>query len=96
MLSVDESVVKEALADLTASRITSLRAAEATYGVSRFTLARRVNGVLSRPKSHAHQQTLTPTQENSLVQWILDLDRQGYTPTHGETPRNGPSNFSLL
>jgi hypothetical protein len=85
MPAVDESVVREALSDLTASRITSLRAAEAAYGVSRRTLARRVDGGLSRSKSHAHQQALSPTQEDSLVQWILDLERQGCAPTYTET-----------
>jgi hypothetical protein len=54
MPAVDESVVNEALSDLTASRVTSLRAAEAAYGVSRRTLARRADGSLSRLKSHAY------------------------------------------
>jgi hypothetical protein len=85
MPAVDESVVREELPDLTASRVTSLRAAEAVHGVSRRTLARRVDGGLSRSKSHAHQQILSPTQEDSLIQWILDLEIQGYAPTHAET-----------
>jgi hypothetical protein len=64
---------------------TFLRAAEAAYGVSRRTLVRRVDGGLSRSRSHAHQQTLSPTQEDSLIQWILDLESQGYAPTYAET-----------
>jgi hypothetical protein len=54
MPAVDESIFKEALSDLTASRVTSLRAAEAAYRISRRTLARRVDGNLSRSKSHAY------------------------------------------
>lgn len=60
----------------------SNRAAAASYGLSERTLARRRNHGLSRRESHAHQQLLSPAQEEMFSHCIMTLEADGHTPIH--------------
>ena len=84
MPQISEGAVTQALQELNAETLDSFRAAERLYGVSRRTLARRAEGGLSKTFSHQSQQLLAPVQEKWLVEWILDLEQQGYAPSHTE------------
>ena len=55
-------------------------AAAKAYDVTRSTLQRRINGIQARLGSIAKNRLLTPTEESSLVQWILSMDRRGMPP----------------
>ena len=59
----------------------SLRAAASAYDVPRTTLTRRFKGTPSRPDSVSPNLKLTQTEETTLVQWILDMDTRGISPT---------------
>ena len=59
----------------------SLRAAARVYNIPNKTLTRRHNGTLSRADSTSTQLKLTQTEETTLVQWILDMDTRGISPT---------------
>jgi transposase len=61
-------------------QISSYRKAAKLYNVPRSTLTRRVNGSLPQAAANAQKRKLHPTEEQSLVQWILDLDRRGFPP----------------
>jgi hypothetical protein len=50
------------------------------YSVPRTTLRDRLSGVRPKAVAHIHQRKLQPTEEQSLVQWILNLDRRGFPP----------------
>ena len=58
----------------------SLRAAAHSYDVSHHTLTNRYHGTLSRRESQPNSQKLTSTKEEILLQHILDLDTQGFSP----------------
>jgi hypothetical protein len=55
-------------------------AAAKAYDVTRSTLQRRINGIPSRLGSISKKRLLTSTEEESLVQWILSMDRRGMPP----------------
>jgi hypothetical protein len=75
-----EGQIALALASYQSNTRQSLRALARAYSVPRSTLQTRLQGV--RPKSEitSVNQKLHPTEEQSLVQWILDLDRRGFPP----------------
>jgi hypothetical protein len=54
--------------------------AAATYDVALNTLRRRLHGIPPKRGSTAKNRLLTSTEEESLVQWILSLDRRGMPP----------------
>jgi hypothetical protein len=78
---IDEAV-KAANKDLSEGILSSIRAAAAVYSIPRTTLDRRLNDGLTRRESHSFQQLLSIEHEKRLVQWILDLEKQGHAPTH--------------
>jgi hypothetical protein len=57
-----------------------LKTAAKAYDVPHSTLRRRINGQLPRRDIRPHNMKLTITEESTLVQWILDLDRRGLPP----------------
>lgn len=59
----------------------SLRAAARAYNVPRTTLSRRLKGTLSKRDSSSANLKLSQTEESTLVQWILDMDTRGISPT---------------
>jgi hypothetical protein len=50
------------------------------YSVARETLRDRLSGTRPKAVAHIHQRKLQPVEEQSLVHWILDLDRRGFPP----------------
>lgn len=52
-------------------------------------IARRVNGGRTQANSHEHQQRLSDTQEDWLVQWIKEMDEREHPPSR---TRARPSN----
>jgi Tc5 transposase DNA-binding domain len=77
-----DQAVYTASKDLSTRKYTSIRAAAAAHGLSRTTLTRRLNEGQSCHTGHESQQVLSSLQENMLMQWILDLERQEHAPTH--------------
>ena len=50
------------------------------YDAPRTTLRRRLRGTQPRSETASVNRKLSATEEQSLVQWILDLDRRGFPP----------------
>jgi hypothetical protein len=50
------------------------------YNIPRTTLQRRLKGVRPKHETRPPNRKLSPVEEQSLVQWILDLDRRGFPP----------------
>ncbi|KAF5356505.1 hypothetical protein D9757_014230 [Collybiopsis confluens] len=82
-----EERIQAALADIECSAasgaLLSIRAAANKYEVARSTtLQDRHYGRLNRVDAHAHQQKLTPAQEDILVQWVKEQGRRGVPLSH--------------
>jgi hypothetical protein len=65
---------------LQTSQKLSQRKVAKLYNIPRSTLQGRVNGSLPQAAANAQKRKLYPTEEQSLVQWILDLDQRGFPP----------------
>jgi hypothetical protein len=52
----------------------------AAYDVPETTLCRRLRGVLPKRETTFVNLKMSPLEEQSLVEWILDLDQQGFPP----------------
>ena len=63
---------------LRTKQISSVRKAAVSFHVPRRTLSTRLHGRVAREDTGANSHKLTPTEEQSLVEWILDLDERGY------------------
>jgi len=59
----------------------SLREAARIYDVPRGTLTDRYNGVRTRAEAHEHEQLLSDSQEEVLVDWIKVMARRGIPMT---------------
>jgi len=44
------------------------------------TLIDRIKGHIAKPKIHNAQYNLTPSEEETLIQYILNLDTRGFPP----------------
>ena len=58
-------------------QISSIRTAVKLYDVPRTTLRRRLNGIQQRSISSRTKHKLTETEEYTLLQWILTMDKHG-------------------
>ncbi|RYN49874.1 hypothetical protein AA0114_g6412 [Alternaria tenuissima] len=58
----------------------SIRALARAYDVPESTLRTRLRGVYPRSEIVSVNRKLLTTEEQSLVQWILDLNRRGFPP----------------
>src|SRR6266566_826209 len=63
----------------TTSRL-SVRGAAKVYNIPESTLRDRMKGRIPKAEKHNTQHNLTPIEEETLVQYILDLDSQGFLP----------------
>jgi Tc5 transposase DNA-binding domain len=79
-----DRAVYAASVDLSTRKYTSIRAAAAAHCLSHATLTRRLNDGRSCHTSHEPQQLLSTLQEDMIVQWVLNLERQGYAPSHSQ------------
>ncbi|KFY27073.1 hypothetical protein V493_03708 [Pseudogymnoascus sp. VKM F-4281 (FW-2241)] len=50
------------------------------YDVPRTSLQRRMNGYTARAETYANGHILTTTEEEAIVQYVLDLDMRGFPP----------------
>ena len=69
------------------SQITSVRKAALSYDVPRSTLQDRLNGIKQRESANRTKRKLTETEEETLLQWILTMDKRG-APLRPTTVRN--------
>ena len=60
----------------------SRRKAAAIYNVPEATLRYRMNGRASKLESRPAAHRLTITEEEAVIQYILDLDTRGFAPRH--------------
>jgi Tc5 transposase DNA-binding domain len=67
-----------ALRALQTKRITCIQQAVNTYIVKRTTLSHRLHGRVARADTRANNHKLTATEEQALIEWILDLNERGY------------------
>lgn len=75
-----EGRAQMAVSALKKAEISSIREAARVYDVSEKTLRRRLRGITARSETRANSHKLTQNEEESLVQWILSLDRRGAPP----------------
>ena len=80
MTSNIEGRISLALHSLRTSQSKSLRAAAKVYDVPYTTLNKRYHGIYLRQETRHPACKLTQTEEEVLLQRILDLDQQGFPP----------------
>ncbi|EEA22979.1 pogo transposable element, putative [Talaromyces marneffei ATCC 18224] len=81
-LDEQEGRILLAISDLQNERILRVAQAASVYNIPRTTLQRRLRGVQQRSEVRANSHKLTQSEEESLVKWVLDLDRRGLPPRH--------------
>jgi hypothetical protein len=75
-----EGKIDLALKSLQSNPCQSVRKLTTLYDVPQSTLRTRRNGTLPRNARPSVNLKLSSHEEQSLVQWILDLDRRGFPP----------------
>jgi hypothetical protein len=81
-LDEQEGRILLAISDLQNGRIQPVAQAARIYEIPRTTLQDRLNGIQQRSLVRANNHKLTQYEEESLVKWVLDLDRRGLPPRH--------------
>ena len=61
-------------------QISSIQAAANLYNVPRTSLSHHLRGRVPRVDSYANGHKLTQTEEQTLLNWVLDMDSRGYPP----------------
>jgi hypothetical protein len=74
-------------------QISSIRQAASVYKVTNSTLRRRMNGTRSKRDSDTRKQRLAPSEEEVLVQKVLELDHRGI-PVRLDELRNFASSIT--
>lgn len=69
-----------AIKAINSSKKTSIRAAAKAYGVPRGTLVDRMKGCASKSEKRNARHKLDPSEEETLIQYVLDLDARGFPP----------------
>ena len=69
-----------AISALEKQEICTIREAARVYNVPRSTLQDRLRGKVFRAEKRANLYKMTQNEEESLVRWILSLDRRGAPP----------------
>ncbi|EED11996.1 conserved hypothetical protein [Talaromyces stipitatus ATCC 10500] len=85
-----EGRIQLAVSDLKNGRISNIREVTRIYDIPRTTLRDRLKGIEYKAEKRANnhkfwskaQHKLTQFEEESLVKWVLDLDRRGLPPRH--------------
>jgi hypothetical protein len=75
-----EGRISLALVSIKSNPCQSIRAIAAAYDIAESTLRTRLRGVRARIETTPVNRKLSPVEEQSLVHWILDLDRRGFPP----------------
>ncbi|EED11806.1 conserved hypothetical protein [Talaromyces stipitatus ATCC 10500] len=81
-LAEQEGRILLAISDLKNERILRVAQAARIYKIPRTTLQKRLSGTQQRSQIRANSHKLTQFEEESLVKWILDLDKRGLPPRH--------------
>ncbi|KAJ9482390.1 hypothetical protein VN97_g11042 [Penicillium thymicola] len=76
-----EGRVELAIQALKQQKVASVNEAARVFDVPRSTLRDRVKGTIHRPITRANCMKLDTIEEQSLEDWILDLDARGKAPT---------------
>ena len=79
-LSNREGRIQLALSAYNNHQFKSLRRAAEAFNVPPSTLTSQYNGITHRPESRNAQHKLTATEEQTIVQYILNLDSRGFAP----------------
>ena len=79
-VSNQEGRIQLALSAYNSQQFRSLRRAAEAFEVPLTTLSRRHKGVTHRLETRHAQHKLTATEEQTIVQYILDLDSRGFAP----------------
>ena len=79
-VQTQETKVILAIEAIRSSKKISIRQAAKVYGVPKSTLIDRMNGRVARPEKRHPQRKLTLSEEQTLVQYVLDLDARGFPP----------------
>jgi hypothetical protein len=79
-LSIQEGRIQLALSGYRARQFRSLRRAAEAFNVPPTTLTHRYNGITHRLETRHSQHKLTATEEQTIVQYVLDLDSRGFAP----------------
>ena len=79
-LSNREGRIQLACSAYTTRQFRSLRRAAEAFDVPRSTLTSRYNGITHILERRNSRQKLTATKEQTIVQYILDLNSQGFAP----------------
>ncbi|EED11514.1 conserved hypothetical protein [Talaromyces stipitatus ATCC 10500] len=77
-----EGKIQLAISDLKNGRISNIREATRIYDIPRTTLRDRLKGIEYKGEKRTNHHKLTQSEEDSLVKWVLDLDRRGLFPRH--------------
>ena len=88
----DQSLSHEKRVDLAVKafregQFRSANQAAQAYDVPQSTVSDRLRGLQSQRNVQINNRKLTPTEEESLIQWILSMDERGMPPTIAYTRR---------
>jgi helix-turn-helix, Psq domain/Tc5 transposase DNA-binding domain len=75
-----EAKIMLAIEAIQSTKKISVRKAATLYEVPESSLRRRMNGHTPRAETRANGHILKPTEEDAIVQYILDLDTRGFPP----------------
>ena len=75
-----EGRIKLALSAYHAGQFKSLRRAAAAFNIPSSTLIDQYNGIAYLPDRRNGRHKLTSTEEQTIVQYILNLDSRGFPP----------------
>ena len=75
-----EGRIDLAIASYQSNPTRSLRRLALSFDVPRSTLQTRLHGVKPKREIVSVNRKLSPSEEQSLVQWILELDQRGFPP----------------
>jgi hypothetical protein len=79
-VSNQEGRIELALSAYNNHQFRSLWRASQAFSVPYSTLTRRYNRIPFRPNTRPNSHKLTATEEQTIVQYILDLDSRGFAP----------------
>ena len=79
-LGPNEGRVTQAIQAYEQGYFSTLKAAARAYDAPYSTIRRRAGGRVARSNSRPMNRKLTPTEESTLVQWILSMDERGLPP----------------
>jgi hypothetical protein len=71
-----------AISDFQNGKIPTIAQVARIYNIPRTTLRNRLHGTQQRSLIRANNHKLTQYEKESLIKWVLDLDKRGLPPRH--------------